>query len=663
MVVALTLALGITALSIALLPTAPADPIARTAAPVSPATTVPATIATGPLATAAPPVLNRRAPLADVIASIDTATLLAANPSATAESLSELAADPSVWVDEQARLLYQDTMEMPTAASGPTPEAAAAAVTAQAVAPLDQTFELQSRPGSKHTIYLDVRGGAVTNTMWNKNNDTIRVPAWDRDGSPTTFDDYERELLQQIWAIVAEDYAPFDVNVTLKDLGSDAILKTGPADDTFGMVARITNDRITNVCASACAGIAYVDVFTRGDAATRPAWVFAQGAPAVYIAQTISHEVGHTFGLHHDGSTDGSAYYSGQGIWSPIMGGGRTLPIAQWSIGDYAGANQTEDDVAIIASHGAPLLTDEAGSGFLTARTIDPTIPYRGVITSRTDVDTFAINAPAGPLHLQVDPALHGPNLDLKVRLFNASGTQLASNDPASGDLHPNSGDFIATGLGAAIDHTLPVAQKVFLKVEGVGRGDRLTTGYSDYGSLGAYTISTTNPRLTVDVRGAGRVSAPTPAINCTTSCSATATMNATITLTATPTPGSALAFWVGPCDSANATSEPTPNPTCTIRLDQSRAAVAVFRPMRMVTVAVTGGGYVSASIPDIECGLKDGLPATRCSVSDWHPRITLQAHPGPGRSVVAWGGACSGTAATCVVRMNTARSVTITFS
>ncbi len=46
-----------------------------------------------------------------------------------------------------------------------------------------------------------------------------------------------------------------------------------------------------------------------------------------YIADAASHEAGHSFGLHHDG-TSTSGYYSGQGIWAPIMGAGeRKIPI------------------------------------------------------------------------------------------------------------------------------------------------------------------------------------------------------------------------------------------------------------------------------------------------------------------------------------------------
>ena len=35
------------------------------------------------------------------------------------------------------------------------------------LAPLDQTFLLHSRPGSKRTIYLDFKGATLSGTAWN----------------------------------------------------------------------------------------------------------------------------------------------------------------------------------------------------------------------------------------------------------------------------------------------------------------------------------------------------------------------------------------------------------------------------------------------------------------------------------------------------------------
>lgn len=639
--------------------TGSADPDSGASQPAEPADEPAPTdaSATGTL----PTLLTERSPLAEVIDRIDLDALHAANPSITDSALEDYAADPAVWVDHHGRLYYIDEMTSPAdeaVRATSTPPVASTAL----VAPLDQTFELQSRPGSRRTIYLDVLGGTVTNTFWNdKGMAVIPVAPWDRDGSPQTFDAFERALLQQIWAMVAEDFAPFDVNVTTKDLGADALVKSGAADETFGMRAKITNDRTGGVCSSACSGIAYIDVFTKGDPKSQPAWVFAQGSTSGYIAQTISHEVGHTFGLHHDGHVGGPSYSPGQGLWATIMGGGKARAISQWSIGDYASANNTEDDVSIIASHGAPLIADDAGGTIARAKPLDLGSTRSGLISTRADVDVYAITVAAGALHLQVDPARYGPNLDIRARLLTADGTVLRTSAPRSAELHPDSLDFIPIGMSAFIDHTVASPTTLYLEIQGVGNGDPKTTGYSDYGSIGAYTISGSRPTLTVGVLGSGTVASTAPTITCTASCTTTARADSSITLTATPAPGQALAHWIGPCESATGHLEPEPARTCTVKLDQSRNVVAHFRPVRQsLTLTVVGparAGTVRSSPAGIDC-------IATCSGTFAHgTRVTLTASPATGHRIVSWGGDCTGTATTCTLTLNSARRATVTFA
>ena len=111
-----------------------------------------------------------------------------------------------------------------------------------------------------------------------------------------------------------------------------------------------------------CSGSAWYDVF---DLATdhdfyQLAFVFPRmvGDDVKNLAEVSSHEVGHNFGLLHDGTaTDG--YCGGHRSWAPIMGAGFGRPIVQWSLGDCAGANNQQDDLAIIAANGASLRPDE----------------------------------------------------------------------------------------------------------------------------------------------------------------------------------------------------------------------------------------------------------------------------------------------------------------
>ncbi len=71
------------------------------------------------------------------------------------------------------------------------------------------------------------------------------------------------------------------------------------------------------------------------------------------IAEAASHEIGHNLGLNHDGQTTSTAgYYTGHGSgatgWAPIMGVGYSKEVTQWSKGDYANANNQQDDMSVL---------------------------------------------------------------------------------------------------------------------------------------------------------------------------------------------------------------------------------------------------------------------------------------------------------------------------
>ncbi len=90
----------------------------------------------------------------------------------------------------------------------------------------------------------------------------------------------------------------------------------------------------------------------------------------------------------------------------------------------------------------------------------------------------FKFHANGGSVNLTISPALFHPNLNIKATLTNASNVVLATSDPA--------------GLGAAIINQVLGAGDYYITVDGVGEGSPATTGYSDYGSLGLFTVSGT---------------------------------------------------------------------------------------------------------------------------------------------------------------------------
>jgi hypothetical protein len=414
----------------------------------------------------------------------DAAELNDQQPAELRELLLE---DSTAWLDTDANIFFKDTTHESAAA-------APAATSAAATYPLSQTFRLHSLPGSQRTIYLDFDGQTVSGTTWNTQNgvSTAAQPAWSLDSSPA-FSDAEQTAIQSIWERVAEDYAPFNVDVTTQDPGTAAIARTSAADLVYGTRALITpSTQAENaICGSGggCGGVAYLDVFDEVGAAHeahQPAWIFPQqlGNDTKSIAESIAHEVGHNLALRHDGNAS-SDYDTGHGIWAPIMGTGYDAPVVQWSKGDYTGANNQEDDLALITGSGLSYRADEAGSTVATAAAGLPDVAT--YISQRTDVDVYALGTCSGTVSVAGLNAPTSPDLDLQLRLLDASGTAVATASPASLASVPRYD--VTTGTDATVSARNLPSGAYFVEVDGVGNGT-WATGYDDYGSLGAYTLT-----------------------------------------------------------------------------------------------------------------------------------------------------------------------------
>ena len=265
-----------------------------------------------------------------------------------------LTEDKTAWLSREGQLFYQEEIpeQVDGAGTGTPPE--------PATYPTTQTFALHSRPGATRKIFLDFDGADVSNTGWNVGSNAIssgRHIGWDTDGSPSSFSSTEHDWIQEVWRQVAETYAPFEVDVTTQDPGADGWTRSTSSDTTYGTRVVITSSQSApeQACAGSCLGVAWVGTFNHVDPSRyyQPAWVFAkdrQLAPMI-AAQAASHEAGHTLGLHHDG-TQTASYYAGTTSWGPIMGSARMRAISQFSRGEYAGANNTEDDFAVIQGNG-----------------------------------------------------------------------------------------------------------------------------------------------------------------------------------------------------------------------------------------------------------------------------------------------------------------------
>jgi hypothetical protein len=396
----------------------------------------------------------------------------------------------------------------------------------------DQIFLLHSRPGSSNVLYLDFDGHVITGTQWN-NHPTYGTgidphPALPfdpsgndgDDGTPLEADFTSVELARigEIWHRIAEDFAPFDIDVTTQE----------PAvfTNTTGRVL-FTHDTDANgnaMPSQGAGGVAWINVF--GGASyvsgyspalvyytnlySSPAGEAYQGYPTLN-AEAGSHEFGHNIGMGHDGAP-GVEYYGGHGTgltsWGPIMGGSYSDNVTQWSKGEYYNANNPEDDLAMIAAD-LGYVADEDDDTSATANEItvegsgdilvsnpenDPhnALPdNKGVINDRADVDWWYVDVGAGPLSITVTPAWHaftraehrGANLDVELTLYDGSLTQVDYAEPTDNTL-------------ATVSITAD-AGRYYIAIDGVGynelgvglAGD---DGYTDYNAMGMYFIEGT---------------------------------------------------------------------------------------------------------------------------------------------------------------------------
>ena len=412
-------------------------------------------------------------------------SLGAARLNLSLQKFKELAArQPSLHVSPSGNLAYKCARPVRPSASARVVGEDNSTFIAPAPQPLANTFALHSRPTATRKLYLDFDGHVITGTDWNVDfEDPIAVDAFDIDGNPAVFSDEERAIIQQVWRRVAEDFAPFDIDVTTEDPGVDGIVSNAPGDLNIGVRALIGDDAAyIGEDPEGLLGLALLGSF--GGELDNPALVFsvAHGADYAMSADTVSHEVGHTLGLAHHGSDADGEYYGGHGIWSPIMGSGPSDSVSQWSRGDYAGAtNPTQDDMAVIqgfvplASSDHPVNQAAADAEAL----IDPNDVMNGTLRSAADTAWYKFAASAGTASFTGSVASLGPNLKLGLSIRDAAGNILASS-PAG--LAP---------LSASLTATLPASGFYYLVVDGIGYLD-VDTGFTDYASVGRFSVTGT---------------------------------------------------------------------------------------------------------------------------------------------------------------------------
>ncbi len=383
--------------------------------------------------------------------------------------------EPAPTIDEINRALSELT----------SPNQTSSSASQEDIVPLESALDMHSKPGSAKTLFLDFDGHTTSEEHWVKYNDgnpVISEP-YDNDGDPLTFSASERQSIIDTWASVAEDFSHLDINVTTKDPGIDALIKSGTSDTTYGNRTVITP---TNFYSSSAGGVSYVGTWATSKDYVSYVFICCDVAETKYIAEAASHESGHSVGLHHDGTAT-EAYYGGHGEWAPIMGVGYYKSLTQWSKGEYLDANQKQDDITFPLRYGIDNRPDEAGGTVSSASALNlsSTGSLNGNVGSSSDTDIYVFNWSGGTVTFDVgtpvfaqnfgsEPRAIG-NLDPSVRILNVLGVAEAKSNP-DGAQTASVSKFLLPG-------------KYYLEIKGSGHMDPLTSGYSSYSSVGQYKI------------------------------------------------------------------------------------------------------------------------------------------------------------------------------
>jgi hypothetical protein len=359
--------------------------------------------------------------------------------------------------------------------------------------PLSSVPQLSSLPGAPISVYLNFTGDYEPNYGGFPN---ITTPAYDTDGDPTTFSAGELANIQQIWAYVAEAYAPFNINVTT----------IAPSQLTHGVNVEAVIGGDGAWTGSVLGGVSIIGVFSNPYYSDK-VFIFpanlGSGTPR-YVGDATAHEVGHSFGEYHQSVYDSSGnllseYNPGPGDGTaPIMGVSYNASRGLWWHGLSYPSGGIEDDLAVITSpsNGVTFRTPVTGS---TPATADPLavsgsqVSGSGVIATINEKDDWSFTTGAGQITISATvPATVG-KLAAQLTLLDANGNVVATNNPAP-------------SLNASITTTLP-AGTYYAVVSSQG----MSGGVGTYGSgyqIGSYQLSGTIVPPTLNVAAPTNLSA-----------------------------------------------------------------------------------------------------------------------------------------------------------
>jgi len=353
---------------------------------------------------------------------------------------------------------------------------------------LTNPIQVSSLPGAPVTVYLDFDGHTEADFNWTTarldgSSAPIVTPVFDLDGD-VAFTQTETDLIEEIYERVAEDFRPFNINVTTVEPGSfrnsqELLISVGGdgswSSPNFPAVSPPANRALPGSFSDA--------------AQPQTAFVFPTeydvpaGQLGKNLAAGVSETVAVAMGLEVHENPDDSRLL-GDADTGPILGDGTASLRDIWFSANGASTAIQDDLTAIVASattvdfrsddHG-----DQATDASATPFVVGPGDEIlTGVIGQNDDVDTFVFVTAATTADITVtgldltgrfgtnSPANPGANLAPSISLLDANGIELASAGGIS-------------SISAAINSTIPQGV-YFLQVSNRG----------EYGNLGAYTIT-----------------------------------------------------------------------------------------------------------------------------------------------------------------------------
>jgi hypothetical protein len=312
---------------------------------------------------------------------------------------------------------------------------------------------LHSLPTAPSAIYLDFDG----------NLGKRATPAFDLDNDAKTLSAKETRAIRTIWSVVAEDFAPFNVDVTTIEPKTEMsqwlrVCIGGAWWDWYG---------------------SYVGGLGGQFGSLAPAYVF-QGIDPTQMGNAVSHEVGHSLGLLHQAtySKNGvllSEYNPGHVFWSPIMGAGGG-PYCTWYNGPTPlGPDQYQDDLAVLA--GVLGYRPDDYPDTMAHATVIPsgksTVSRRGIIGKSTDTDVFSFQHSGGLITIKLLVATVA-NLDSVLIVRDKAGKPVATSN-------------LRKAHDGQISRRLPRG-RYYIYVKSTGA----------YGSVGQYTLTVITPKKPV---------------------------------------------------------------------------------------------------------------------------------------------------------------------